>query len=180
MPKKKKKQVRRKKKSFDLKGLLSNLLIISLITLVMGFVWSIIDNFDSEKYSSFDQKKDLPTLITKTDYEQRTGHKIKMEVFNGCGQEKLASMFTDFFRSEGFDVLHAGNAAHFGYPNTQIILRQGESEIAEEVSKSLKIDFPSIIVQKDPTLFIDVTVIIGQDWQQLDSFGDVIKFNPIF
>ena len=67
MPKKKKKQVRRKKKSFDLKGLLSNLLIISLITLVMGFVWSIIDNFDSEKYSSFDQKK-RPTYI---DYKNR-------------------------------------------------------------------------------------------------------------
>ncbi|MBC8213539.1 MAG: LytR C-terminal domain-containing protein [Candidatus Marinimicrobia bacterium] len=178
--KKHKRQTRKKKKSTDFKGLFSNLLIFGLVVIVMGFVWSVINNWDSDKYSSFDPKTDLPTLITKTDYEKETGHKIKVEVFNGCGEENVASMFTDFFRTEGFDVLNSGNADHFGYPNTQVILRQGEREIAEEVAKSLKIDFPDIIIKKDPYLFIDVTIIIGNDWDNLDSFGDVIKFNPIF
>ena len=53
-------------------------------------------------------------------YEKKTGHRIKLEILNGCGQINSAVMYQDFLRDEGFDVMDARNASSFNYEFSKI------------------------------------------------------------
>ncbi len=75
-----------------------------LTLMVVGFLSSGINRFFFN--SGVDANyPDLSTLITKTKYEKKTGHKIQIEIRNGCGVSNLARMYTDFLRKKGLDVL---------------------------------------------------------------------------
>jgi hypothetical protein len=75
-----------------------------------------------------------------------------------------AGEVTTFLREAGFDVVDYGNADRFDYERTRIIDRMGSSVAAREVAAVL----PGVPIESspDPTLFLDVTIVIGRD---LDS-----------
>lgn len=86
---------RRKVKKNKLSILGSNLMFGVLILLVVGFLISVIDRLFFNV--GFDPNhKDLSKLITKTAYEKKTGHKIQVEIRNGCGIPKLAKCINFF------------------------------------------------------------------------------------
>ena len=100
----KKQKYKRKSKKINLKGYFSNLTLGILTLVVFGFLSSGINRFFFN--SGVDANyPDLSTLITKTKYEKKTGHKIQIEIRNGCGVSNLARMYTDFLREKGLDVL---------------------------------------------------------------------------
>ena len=123
---------------------------------------------------------DLSTLLTKTSYEKKTGHKIQVEIWNGCGISNLAVMYTDFLRNEGLDVLDSKNADHFNYLETTILHHRGEKNRALVLADILKIDESSIIDDKNENLFYDMTLIIGKDYIDLPSYRDAVLFQPPF
>tara|TARA_X000001036_G_C20225806_1_gene621749 strand:- start:14 stop:382 length:369 start_codon:yes stop_codon:yes gene_type:complete len=122
----------------------------------------------------------LSTLITKTKYEKETGHKIKVEIKNGCGIPNLARMYTDFLRHEGFDVVDSKNADNFNYLNTKILLHKGELKRAHELASILNLDENNIIEDQNEILFYDLTLIIGHDYISLPSYKDAVLFQPPF
>ena len=169
----------RRKNQKNLKTFVSNVTLGILAVLVFGFLTSGFNRifFNSGIDASY---PDLSTLLTKTSYEKKTGHKIQIEIWNGCGIPNLAVMYTDFLRNEGLDVLDSKNADHFNYLETTILHHRGEINRALVLADILKIDESSIVDDKNENLFYDMTLIIGKDYIDLPSYRDAVLFQPPF
>ena len=140
---------------------------------MIEFFISFIDNLFFDDGITHD-RPDLATLITKTKYEEKTGHKITVEIHNGCGIPKLANLYTEFLRNEGFDVIDSRNADNFDHIKTQILHHQGDKARAQSLSKIMKIDKSLIIDEQSPYLIHDLTLILGRDYQQLESYQKAV------
>ena len=174
-----KRNTRRKPKKNNLKRLSANLTLGILAVLVLGFLVSGINRIFFNSGIDADYPN-LSTLLTKTSYEKKTGHKIQVEIWNGCGISNLAMMYTDFLRSEGLDVLDSKNADHFNYVETTILHHRGDLNRALVLADILQIDHSSIVGDKNENLFYDLTIIIGQDYMDLSSYRDAVLFQPPF
>jgi len=174
-----KRNLRQKKTSNKPKQLVSNLGIGLLFLILVGFVVSGVDRlfFNQGLDTKF---PDLSTLITQTQYEKKTGHKIQVEILNGCGIPKLARMYTNFLRSEGIDVLDSKNADDFDYVNTKILHHRGEIERALALADIMMIDKNKIIKDNDENLFFDLTLILGKDYLNLSSYRKALMHQQSF
>ena len=176
------KQTTRKRKiknNLDVKNILINIIVGGLLLLSIGFFISLIDNLffdDGQKYD----RPDLAALITKTKYEEKTGHKITVEIHNGCGIPKLANLYTEFLRNEGFDVIDSRNADNFEYTKTQILHHQGDKARALSLSKTMALDESLITENKSAYLIHDLTLILGSDYLQLNSYQDAVLYEVPF
>ena len=169
----------RRKSNNNLKTISLNVTLGILAVLVFGFLTSGINRIFFNSGIDADYP-DLSTLLTKTSYEKKTGHKIQVEIWNGCGISNLAVMYTDFLRKEGLDVLDSKNADHFNYLKTTILHHRGDINRALVLADILKIDKSSIVDDKNENLFYDLTLIIGKDYIDLPSYRDAVLFQPPF
>ena len=174
-----KQNTRRKLKKNNLKRLFANLTLGILTVLVFGFLASGINRIFFNTGIDADYPN-LSTLLTKAPYEKKTGHKIQVEIWNGCGISNLAMMYTDFLRNEGLDVLDSKNADNFNYLETTILHHRGDINRALVLADLIQIDHSSIIDNKNENLFYDLTLIIGQDYMDLPSYRDAVLFQPPF
>ena len=165
------KQKRQKK----IKYFISNFGIGILSILIFAFIISGVDRiFFNSDFKT--ENIDLNTILTKTKYEKATGHKIQVEILNGCGIPKLAKMYTNFLRSKGVDVMDSKNAQNFNHIETKIFHHRGDIERAWEVANIMKIDKQNIIEDKNETLFFDLTIIIGEDYSKLLSYDKALNY----
>ena len=172
-----KRHLKHNNKSIKLRKLISNLGMGFLFIIIVGFVISGIDRlfFNSGLNTEF---PDLGTLITQTSYEKKTGHKIEVEVLNGCDIPKLALMYTYYLRSEGIDVEAYKNADNSNYIETKILHHRGEIERALELATIMKINKNRIIEDKNVNLMFDLTLILGKDYVNLPSYPNALKYQP--
>ena len=92
---------------------------------------------------------------------------ILVEVLNGCGVTGIADRITDSLRVKNVDVVNTGNYRSFDIDNTIVIDRTGNLTSAKYVAQSIGINERQIIQQKNKNYFLDVTVIVGKDYNQL-------------
>ena len=85
----------------------------------------------------------------------------QVQVLNGSGAPDLARVVTDRLRQRGLDVVAVGNADGSSYPQTLVLLRRGDPSVARMVAQRLGAGVT--LEQRDPTLLVDVTVILGRD-----------------
>lgn len=95
------------------------------------------------------------------------GEVIQLEVLNGCGIGGLATEFTSALRRNGFDVVETGNFDHFEMQETIIISRTFNLENARRVAEALGIAEKNILVEASDDFYLDATVVIGFDYQNL-------------
>ena len=99
--------------------------------------------------------------------------RVRVEVLNAAGVAGVARDVTNLLRDDGFDVVQYGNASSFDRDSTVVIDRVGRMELAEGVANALGIH--NVLVEPDPDLFVDVTVMLGRDWAaragDVDGFG---------
>ncbi len=157
--------------------------IAVLAVLVVGFIVSAISTrsgvqltFTSEELT--DRSRLLAVPLT-TDSElvgqEPTDGRIVLEVLNGIGISGLANEFTDFLRDQGFDVVRFTNAQRFDYPRTLVINRGADFEQAQLVARSLGLEAAAVENMPDPSLQLDVTVVLGQDYKTLTSFRAIMS-----
>lgn len=172
-------KLRRKAQSKRLKVQAANLGIGLISLIVIGFIVSGFDRlfFNDGINTEF---PDLSTLITQTHYEKKTGHKIQVEIWNGCGIPKLARMYTNYLRSEGIDVLDSKNADNFDYIETKILHHRGAFERALTLAEIMMIDNNRILEDKNETLFFDLTLILGRDYLNLPSYHKALMHQQPF
>ena len=172
-----KRKLKRKNQSNKLNKLVSSLGMGLLAIIIVGFVVSGVDRlfFNTGLDTEF---PDLGTLITKTAYEKKTGHKIEVEVLNGCNIPKLALMYTYYLRSEGIDVEAYKNADNSNHIETKILHHRGEIERALELADIMMIDKNRIIKDDNENLMFDLTLILGKDYVNLPSYSNALKFQP--
>ena len=178
MPKKNRRK-REFNNNIDIKNILTNIAVGGLLLLSIGFFVSLVDNLFFDDAPLHD-RPDLSLLITKSKYEEKTGHKITVEIHNGCGMPKLANLYTEFLRSEGFDVIDSRNADNFEYKKTQILHHQGDKARALSLSKKMAVDEALITDKKSRYLIHDLTLILGSDYRELNSWENVVIYETPF
>lgn len=103
------------------------------------------------------------------------GDIVQVEVRNGCGAPGVAAAATDHLRRRGFDVVASGNWVRFDEPHTRVLDRVGNREAALRVAHVLGLDESRVSEDLDPRFFVDATVIIGLDYDELPPFRDVLS-----
>ena len=173
--KKKRKSGVKKKQKINLKEFFTvPIIIFSSITfiLISSFVYQL-NKEDNSRTSIVDLEK----LLRKNSYEQKTGHRIQIEVLNGCGERFVAKMYQDFLRYEGFDVMDAKNS-NSKYNKTTIYIHRGDTEMASHLSSVIGVNDSLIFKDIDESLMFDLTLIIGDDYSDLISYNSAISYHP--
>ena len=88
----------------------------------------------------------------------------RVQVLNGTGALELA----DAVRAKlgpGYDVRLTGNAARFDYERTEIVFYEKDQEaVANRLRQSLGVG--TLVLSRRPLDVVDVTVIVGRDFQR--------------
>jgi hypothetical protein len=94
---------------------------------------------------------------------------IQIEVLNGCGVPGIANAYTGLLRKNGFDVVETGNFETFQLQETVIISRNGVKDNALRVARALGVSEDKVIIESSPDFYLDVSVIIGHDFEKLNT-----------
>lgn len=89
--------------------------------------------------------------------------RVRVEVLNATRTAGLARTATNVLRDRGFDVVDTKNAPRGTPPRSVVIDRVGNLEQARQVAAALGISH--VETRRDPTLILEVTAIVGSDWQ---------------
>ena len=130
---------------------------ISVLVLVTGY-YSYA--FISNKYFAAPPPSpdSLRTTVTRT---------IQLDVINGCGAKNIGAKFTEYLRAHGFDVVEVKNYKSSHIPTTLVVDRVGDLDAARRVAAALGVDSQNIVQQLNRDYFVDVSVILGEDYASL-------------
>jgi hypothetical protein len=92
---------------------------------------------------------------------------IQLEVLNGTTEQGIAQKLTELLRAGGFDVVDVGNYRSSDIGKTIVIARTANTEPARSVATFLGVDEKHVLTQPDKNLYLDVSVVIGKDINQL-------------
>jgi len=92
---------------------------------------------------------------------------IQVDVWNGCGQVRVAAATTAYLRARGYDIVELRNYQRFDVQESLVIDRTGRRENAEKVARALGIPAGRIIQQINPDYFVDVSIVVGRDFMSL-------------
>jgi hypothetical protein len=92
---------------------------------------------------------------------------VEVRVLNGCGVPGASRRMTQHLRDLQFDVVAMENAEHFNYQNTVVINHTNRPEIGRAMAEAL--DCSRLSMQKDDLALVDLTVILGKDWEKFLS-----------
>ncbi len=150
-----------------------NVMIGGLSLIVIALVVSLIIRLNSSPQdpSKTDEKQETVSNGSSgagtDETTQIRGQTLRVEVLNGTEIPRLASKCADFLRSKGFDVVQTGNAKHANFRKSVVQDRIGNMPGAQQVARTLGVNESNVLQQKNPQLYLDVTVIIGQDYKSL-------------
>ena len=136
-----------------------NVIIILLAGLILFMAYSLITKIEGLSPDDEDTNEaNKPSKI------------IQLEVLNGCGISGVAEKFTNHLRQNNFDVVQVGNYSSFDIDNTLVVDRTGKRVNALKVAEALGIDPKNVIQQINNDYFLDVSLIIGRDFNHLKPF----------
>jgi len=149
------------KKGTNFKASLNNLLLNAVIFFLSALVIYLM-------YSLY-ARITVPEIVKVVKVDSSVPSSIiQVEVLNGCGVPKVGERFRDYLRHEGFDVVNVANYIKYDVARTMVIDRIGNIANAKEVAKSLGINPGKAFPQLNDAYFVDVTVVIGKDFNKLN------------
>ncbi len=108
----------------------------------------------------------VDAAVERQDDMVSAGQKIQVNVLNSASTKGLARRAMDYLRARGFDVVEIGNASA-AQPRSAVIDRVNDSLSARKVAFALGIPDSCIRREENRELFLDVTVVIGDDYELL-------------
>lgn len=94
---------------------------------------------------------------------------LKLTVLNGNGRSGIAQQVANILRSEGYEVVSLGNAQHFDFQETQIVVLEKDKHRVEQLAILLD---ASILVQTgDGQQSGTATIIVGGNFNSQRSVG---------
>lgn len=121
------------------------------------------------------------SMIPKTKGEDLVGYKIQVSIENGCGKSGIARLYTNFLRKNGYDIIDFKNSDNFDYKNTQLIFHKRDYSVyANEIIDLLKINPNFVQYNHSENNYYQITLILGQDYNKIDSYKLVSKFYEPF
>jgi hypothetical protein len=100
------------------------------------------------------------------------GDMIQLEVMNGAGVDGLAAEMRDYLQDLGFDVVSVDNYERSDVSQSSVIDRIGNPDAAEQIALALGLGSDRIVEDREPTWFLDASVVIGQDFRTIKPFVD--------
>lgn len=95
---------------------------------------------------------------------------IQVSILNSTSINGLANKARTFMQLRNFDVVEIGNSK-IVLPNTIVIDRMGDFASAKKVAKAFGVADSLIKTDIDSSLFVRVSIIIGQDYPKLPFFN---------
>ena len=90
------------------------------------------------------------------------GTRLQVEVLNASARDGLARIGVRVLRRAGVDVVYFGTAPGEPLDSTRIVVRRGSIAVGERVRRALGIG--KVVVQRDSTLLLDASVLLGRDF----------------
>ena len=111
-------------------------------------------------------------MYTREDPEEvrKRNNSMRVEVLNGCGENRLAIKVANILRRSGFNVLKIGNATKQDFSNTVVIERSSEDTDNARYFARV-IGCKNVGKDIDRALHLEVSLILGQDYPRY--FPDV-------
>jgi calcineurin-like phosphoesterase len=150
------------------KNYLINILIVILALTTVYLAYNFIKhNFNNRQDSGKVETLDtLKNQITR----QPSASTLQVDVQNGTGIQGLGNKFMEFLRMNGYDVVDMGNFSSSDEKNSFVIDRAGNMRNAKRVASALGISEKYVIQQINKNYFLDATVVIGKDYNDLMPF----------
>jgi len=141
------------------------IVILALATLYLAynFIKRVSIKHDTDKIEATDSTKDQIT-------RQPSSTTLQVDVQNGTGIQGLGNKFMEYLRTSGFDVVEMGNFSSSDEKNSFVIDRVGNMKNAKRVAQALGISENFVIQQVNKNYFLDATVVIGKDYNELTPF----------
>lgn len=114
----------------------------------------------------------VDSTIESTDMLVRAGEQIQVNVMNGCGEDGVAHQTMDYLRARGFDVVEITNYEHFAVEHSFLIDRVGDTLSAHKVAYALGIPDSLIVEERDSTLYLRSSIVLGKDYAVLKPFQE--------
>ncbi len=135
-----------------------NSIIILLAAIIFYMSFSLYSNLSAKDFSDIKIKKKPVSAL------------VQIEVLNGCGISGVADTLTDYLRKHNFDVVQIGNYISYDVEKSIVIDRTGNMINAFKVADTLGIDPKNVIQQMNNNYFLDVSLIIGKDFNNLKPY----------
>ena len=149
------------------------------IFLVIILVFFFISNRQEESIVLSNNK--FESMIPKTKSEEIIGYKIQVSIENGCGKSGIAKLYTNFLRKNGYDIIDYKNADNFDYKNTKLIFHKRDySAYSNEIIELLKINPNHVSYNYNENTYYQITLILGEDYNKIDSYKLVSMYYEPF
>ena len=135
-----------------------NILIVLLAIIVVYMSYSLFRNIE------------VPSSPAGVSADAKPHSEIQVEVLNGCGAEGIADKFTEYLRSNHFDVVQMGNYISYDIEKTIVVDRTGNLSNAYKVADILGINRKNVIQQINENYFLDVSIVVGKDFYNLKPY----------
>ncbi|MEE9225967.1 MAG: LytR C-terminal domain-containing protein [Bacteroidota bacterium] len=116
-------------------------------------------------------------LVTSTSKDQTAPAALqslskvpRVDVVNGCGVSGVALQFAQFLSAHGIDVVEVGNHNTFDVEESVVVDRVGNFDAAMHVAVVLGIPRSNVIQQVNQEYFLDVSIVIGKNYNQLQPY----------
>ena len=133
--------------------LMLNAVIVVMLSAIGYFSYAFISRYTD------------PPVIEKQ--QSKPPRVIQLDVLNGCGVKGVGAKFTNYLRTNGFDVVEMKNYKTFNISQTLVVDRIGDLGLARRVAATLGVTDKNVVQQINPDYFVDVSVIIGKDYSSL-------------
>ncbi len=87
----------------------------------------------------------------------------RVVVLNGSGAAGLAEKTAEYLRAQGMNVVQTGEAGQY-YPNSRLEVFNAKPYSAKFITDTLRILSPSVTMDFNPALSVDLRIILGGDW----------------
>lgn len=132
--------------------------MIALAVVVIVAVASLVWRFVNPPVSPLTNEEDPRSVI-------------QVEVVNASGRPGAGRKVMEFLRLRGFDVVEIGNDT--ARPRRSVVIdRVGDRTSARKVAQSLGIADSLITTDLDSMRFLQSSIIIGSDLDNLEPFAD--------
>ncbi len=132
--------------------------MIALAVVVLVAVASLVWRFVNPPVSPLTNEEDPRSVI-------------QVEVVNASGRPGAGRKLMEFLRLRGFDVVEIGNDT--ARPRRSVVIdRVGDRTSARKVAQSLGIADSLITTDLDSMRFLQSSIIIGSDLDNLEPFAD--------
>jgi LytR cell envelope-related transcriptional attenuator len=135
-----------------------NIIIVLLAVIILYMSFSIFSKIGQKRQLDLQNQKNAKSSV------------IQVEVLNGCGVSGVADQFTNYLRQHHFDVVQMGNYISYDVEKSIVIDRTGNMINAYKVADTLGVSRKNVIQQKNSNYFLDVSFIIGKDFNSLKPY----------